>query len=1066
MKKIMNLFALLLVFVVCLFTFGCEKEEPSGDVNDPVVTIEYIEVVTTSVPATILTTELDDKIDDIQIQIKKSDNSVETINLSKSMISQDDLAKLATEGFHTITITYEGKTTTIKLLMVEPSGPVVGEKDPIPYSIYIEDIAGKPLSGFYVWFYLDDEVVADGYTGSDGLFVTELEPNNYDVIVEGREGYYLNQENFTTDLLGTQINVPCELDSLEGIEAEVGHGYEVGDLIYDFTLTDTDDNELKLYELLKTKKVVFLNFWYTTCSACLYEFPYMVEAYESSFEKDGITINYSDEIAIIAINPGIAGNQDTLQDVINFKVSMGLSFNVAMDYDYNPSNLTMDPALTSMFGVNAYPTTVIVDRYGLIAEIEPGAVTSTEKWTQAFDKYISDDYVPEYKGSQGDDDGEYGYVLPPEDAVYPSSEELSEAINGKNHDGTDFECTYRPDEDDEYSWPWVVEEYDGKVTMRPSNKHQHPSYATLFIDVHLKAGEAFTFDYYCSTEEYDILYIVVNNTIATQISGQSPAWEKSYAYVAIEEDDYEIGLCYIKDGSYSMGQDSIYISNVRIELADSIDKETYIFREAATGNINEITMRYENYVNAVYNEEDGYYHVNDVNGPLLLADMLSGTKWNNSTLYDISLEGKCIGDDGVDYNELIEEYTIYASNSSVGYTPITKELADALKQIVKALGDDAARNNLDQWLEVCVYYSAYGTNGVELGLPTIGVCPFEPIMFDGNAIDEPATAEGLFDRIILPRGIIFGFVPEQSGVYAFYSTEEQLETVGWVCDKEGDAIRETDNELRLFAQQSSNGETVDHNFIAYIYLEQGELYLFRAAFYDIYEYSTITVEMKYISEKMELLTLGSPGFFTSSDDEMSDIISGNYIDVELGQDGFYHVANSLSSDDFVYCDMTYINGITGYSLIDCLNRFDAFNFGKDEFGNVTYDEEGYYRISGYNDAEELVQFYVCRDAEGNEYYVETIGEDGKTEENGYTYVKFTAEELESMKNANFTEYVKTYVTENMITDESSELYGCVKVDEKFAVVLGLLMDKYTFQDVDYSWVKLCYYFKYLGPIEA
>ena len=57
MKKIMNLFALLLVFVVCLFTFGCEKEEPPGDVNDPVVTIEYIEVVTTSVPATILTTD-------------------------------------------------------------------------------------------------------------------------------------------------------------------------------------------------------------------------------------------------------------------------------------------------------------------------------------------------------------------------------------------------------------------------------------------------------------------------------------------------------------------------------------------------------------------------------------------------------------------------------------------------------------------------------------------------------------------------------------------------------------------------------------------------------------------------------------------------------------------------------------------------------------------------------------------------------------------------------------------------------------------------------------------------
>ena len=71
---------------------------------------------------------------------------------------------------------------------------------------------------------------------------------------------------------------------------------------------------------------------------------------------------------------------------------------------------------------------------------------------------------------------------------------------------------------------------------------------------------------------------------------------------------------------------------------------------------------------------------------------------------------------------------------------------------------------------------------------------------------------------------------------------------------------------------------------------------------------------------------------------MSDIISGNYVDVEL-RDGYYHVVDSKASDDFVYCDITYINNITGYSLYDCLTRFDAFNFSKDEFGNVMYDEK-------------------------------------------------------------------------------------------------------------------------------
>ena len=67
---------------------------------------------------------------------------------------------------------------------------------------------------------------------------------------------------------------------------------------------------------------------------------------------------------------------------------MGLTFNVAMDYDNDSSNLTLDAALTSMFSIKAYPTTVIIDSYGLIAEAEEGAVTATDKWTQTFDKYI------------------------------------------------------------------------------------------------------------------------------------------------------------------------------------------------------------------------------------------------------------------------------------------------------------------------------------------------------------------------------------------------------------------------------------------------------------------------------------------------------------------------------------------------------------------------------------------------------------------------------------------------------------------------------------------------------
>ena len=1056
MKKIVRIFTLLMLVGLFIFVVGCGETK---------VTIESISVVSESIPSAILSTELDDKLDDIKINVEKSDDSVETINLSKSMISSSDLAKLSQAGSHEITINYEGFETKITIVITVAENPKTEdpktEEEKIEYSVLVVDIANKPLGDFYITFFEGDDVVAEGYTGNDGMFKANLEANIYDVLVEGREGYYLNQDMYKTDLLGTQILVECELDSLAGIEAESTQRYALGDLMYDFTLTDTEGKKLNLYTLLETKKAVIINFWYTTCSACYYEFPYMVDAYNSTYVNDkGETVKYSDDIIIIAVNPGIAGNGDTLEDIKNFKQQMNISFNVAMDYDFDKSNLTADPALTTMFGINAYPTTVIIDSYGLIAEIGVGAVTALDKWTQTFDKYVAEDYYPEFVGETG-----AGNELVKPDIKQEDSSILEEAVNGTNYDGSKFNGSYAPEDhekDAEYSWPWIVETFDGKNTIKPSNQDVNPSFSIVYTVVELKQGEVFTFDYYASTEQYDTLYVTVNGVIATSISGQSPDWETSYAYVALVDGEYEIGFCYYKDESYSTGEDAVYITNVRIMEISDIDKQTYIFRECATGVINEFTMSYTSYATVVYNEEDGYYHVDNVNGPLLLADMLSGTQWNLSSLYEVSLEGKCIGADGVDYNKVIEEYAIYASNSSVGYTPVTKKLADAIKQVVKALGDPLAANNQNQWLEVCVYYSAYFTDG-ELGVPTVGVCPFEPIMFEGNAIEEPATAEATFDRIILPRGFIFGFIPEKTGVYTFYSTEEELETVGWICDAEGTVVAESETGLRLFAQQSSNGQKTDKNFVAYVYLEAGQLYLYRAAFYDVYEYSTITVEMKYIADSIELLTVASPGFFTSSDDEMSDIISGNFVDVELGDDGYYHVVDSNASDDFVYCDMTYINNITGYSLLDCLSeKYNAFDFGKDEYGNDIYDENGYYRYTGYDEDYNLVRYFVCYDAEGTNYYVLEVGADGYTEENGYTYVKFDESDLESFANINCTQYVKDYVATNMITDTESELYGCVKVDEQFAYVLGLLMDKYTFANVENSWVKLCYYFKYIG----
>jgi hypothetical protein len=96
------------------------------------------------------------------------------------------------------------------------------------------------------------------------------------------------------------------------------------------------------------------------------------------------------------------------------------------------------------------------------------------------------------------------------------------------------------------------------------------------------------------------------------------------------------------------------------------------------------------------------------------------------------------------------------------------------------------------------------------------------------------------------------------------------------------------------------------------------------------------------------------------------------------------------------------------------------------------------------------------------FYVEQLDAEGYKMADGYIYLQYTEEEMESLAGANMTSYVEEYIEANMITDETSELYGAVKVDEKFALVLQMFMEKYTFEGVEDSWLKLCYYYKHLG----
>ncbi len=145
---------------------------------------------------------------------------------------------------------------------------------------------------------------------------------------------------------------------------------KLGDVMFDFTVTDQNGTEHTLSKLLENKKAVAINLWYTTCAPCKMEFPFLQQAYNE----------YSDDIALVAITP-----MDDPDSIAAFATENGLTIPMA----------PCDPKWNDWMVANAYgyPTTIIVDRFGTVAFIHSGSIDNSKTFKNMFDFFTADDYV-------------------------------------------------------------------------------------------------------------------------------------------------------------------------------------------------------------------------------------------------------------------------------------------------------------------------------------------------------------------------------------------------------------------------------------------------------------------------------------------------------------------------------------------------------------------------------------------------------------------------------------------------------------------------------------------------
>lgn len=163
----------------------------------------------------------------------------------------------------------------------------------------------------------------------------------------------------------SEAEVKGEIPETEGQEKTSGETEESGKQTVaapDFTLVDQFGNSHTLSEY--KGKTVFLNFWATWCGPCRMEMPYIQQVYEDYGSNSG------DVLILGVANPKTEehpNNSDVVQNEIeSFLSENGYTYPVVMD---------LDGSVFATYGIQAFPTTFMIDKNGNVYGYAPGSLS-------------------------------------------------------------------------------------------------------------------------------------------------------------------------------------------------------------------------------------------------------------------------------------------------------------------------------------------------------------------------------------------------------------------------------------------------------------------------------------------------------------------------------------------------------------------------------------------------------------------------------------------------------------------------------------------------------------------
>lgn len=248
-----------------------------------------------------------------------------------------------------------------------PSAPTKPQE--ITYTVHVSTDNGKNLQGVGVWIYTDSsmtEMIWFDKTDESGTmsFVAKESEKYVLALQDVPEGYEVD----TSYPVSQQTDIVLETVIVQG--SQIGQeDLNLGDVMVDFSVTTVDGDTLNLVDMLAEKKTIVLNFFYNECAPCKMEFPLLQRAYAQ----------YASDVVVLAMNPI---NTDA-EAVKALAASLELNFPMALcEYGWETA-----------FDLKAYPTTVVIDRYGIISLIHSGSITEEGVFEDVFAFFTAEDYT-------------------------------------------------------------------------------------------------------------------------------------------------------------------------------------------------------------------------------------------------------------------------------------------------------------------------------------------------------------------------------------------------------------------------------------------------------------------------------------------------------------------------------------------------------------------------------------------------------------------------------------------------------------------------------------------------